>query len=174
MKFIYLPGNGKVNESELREFVRMLEDHNQKVAGHQYLHWADESLSFDEESELEILKEEFNDEEYVVLGKSIGTYLAVKVAEKLKEKVKFVVLMGIPTGIGEDKTSQYSKILSELDCPIYVIQNDKDPYGVLDDMRKVMEGVDYNEIVMEADNHIYMYADEVENILINAGILESL
>ncbi|MCA9381444.1 alpha/beta hydrolase [Candidatus Dojkabacteria bacterium] len=174
MKFIYLPGNGKVNEGELHAFVRMLEDHNQTVYGHQYLHWADESLSFDEQNELDVLHEEFNDDEYVILGKSIGTYVAVKVAELLKEKVRFIILMGIPTGIGEDKTLQYSKVLSEIDCPIYVIQNDKDPYGALDEMRKVMDGVDYNEIIMEADNHIYMYAEEVENILLNAGILENV
>lgn len=166
MQYIYFPGNSPLNKNELEEFSAMIKGHDVKFYGHEYEHWSNEELSFDEEKELRsVMSKVDKNEDYVVLGKSIGTYMSVKFIELMDKDPVYTILMGIPTGIGDDKLEAYKGVLSKVATPIYLIQNDDDPYGKVEDVRSVLTGVDYEEMIMNSDNHQYSYADEVEKIL---------
>ncbi len=166
MKYIYLPGNGVINKTELDSFSKMFKARGADFYAHEYAHWKDEALSFDMERELSTILSAVGEvKEYSVLGKSIGTYVAVELIEKLGLSPKLVVLMGIPTGIGQEKTKRYLEVLKKVQSKIILIQNDNDPYGPLEKVRDIMQGVDFKEKIMPAENHIYMYADLVKELI---------
>lgn len=162
---LYFPGMSPHNMNELKEFSDIYEQNDMNYYAHEYTHWKDESIEYDVNIELDLVKTKLDEmgnfDEYGFMGKSIGTYTIVEIINQMQIKPKFVILMGLPTGIGEDKLAVYSKALSGLsDTKIILIQNDRDPYGKMDDVRKVLEGVDYEEVIMEGDNHLYSYAEE--------------
>jgi hypothetical protein len=166
MQYIYFPGNSPLNRNELEEFSKMIKSHGVDFYGHEYEHWKNEKLSFDEERELSTAMSNIdNNQDYVLLGKSIGTYMAVKFIEKIGKDPVYTILMGIPTGIGEDRLGAYKRVLSKVATPIHLIQNENDPFGKIEDVRKVLSGIELKELAMDADTHQYSYADEVEEIL---------
>lgn len=163
MFYIYLPGNSTLNKDEKDMFQKAFKAEGVDHYAHEYAHWEDESLEYDKDREVEAIQLQLDsklEDEYGIFCKSIGTYTAVELISEMEQKPEFIVFMGIPTGIGEKELARFQEVLQDLDTAIYLIQNDNDPYGPLEEVYQVLDGLDYEEMIIEDnDTHRYPYVD---------------
>jgi hypothetical protein len=74
--------------------------------------------------------------------------------------------MGIPYNyLDNDERSRYKSILENYPGPITIIQNKNDSHGSADQIKNMLESLDYTLIIKESDDHKYDYPEEVFEIV---------
>lgn len=168
MFYLYFPGNSVLNKNEFEEFEAMFKKNNFKYHCQSWIHWTDETKHFDLEKEMEALDKALfgvKEEEFTIIGKSIGTMFASKIAKKLGEKVKAIFLLGIPSGVFAENSDDYNSILENTNSKKYIFQNTKDPFGDIQAVRDfASKGL--NLIERDFEDHKYSVASEVEELIL--------
>ncbi len=167
MKYICLPGYSLKNLQELESISSTLQQNNCGVLEYRWRHWSNESEKWDPDFDVERIIEKIKgSSEVTIIAKSLGTYVAIKLADKLRNSIKGLVLMGIPINdLTDSEKSDYSKILNNLDAPLYLIHNRNDNHGSLIQVEELLKDIKYNLITKESDDHRYNYPEEVLNII---------
>lgn len=162
MKYFYLPGKAKYNRSEMYEVCNFLKGVGVDIKEVPWLEW--NTSKFDLQKELDrITKLIANiNEEYGVIAKSFGTFIAIKLIKEFPHRFSRLIFLGIPyNDLGLNDQIEYSHILKNFEGKITVIQNDRDPHGSPDSVRGLLKGVDYKEIILPANNHEYKYFQDI-------------
>ena len=175
---ILLPGFSIRNKEEILNISKALKNHGVNTYHHEWRHWSDESIKWDPEFEAESIHEKIKNEELsncVIIGKSMGSYVLLLLLQKLGILVKQVILMGIPVnGLDNNEQQLYTEILKKYQLLITIIQNISDPQGSSEQVKKLLSGIEYNLIEVEASDHRYNYTDLILSILNLSGSLKNI
>jgi predicted alpha/beta-hydrolase family hydrolase len=167
MKYIYLPGYSLKNLDELEAITGILTQNNYDTLVYKWRHWSDENEKWDPDYDAgKIIQASQDSNEITIIAKSLGTHIAVKLADKIRDKVKLIILMGIPINdLDDGEKSDYIKTLTGLNIPIYLIHNRKDNHGSLHQVQELLKAVRYDLIIKESDDHRYNYPEDVLKII---------
>jgi hypothetical protein len=132
MDLILLPGNSPHNKAWIEEVERHLRDLFTKTDIQYYKHWKTGESIADTDYEISVLSEKARPlKDFVILAKSIGTFITLESIKINKIKPKKCILIGFPYKLFVEKKS-LSKIeesFRALKIPVLFIQNSLDPYG---------------------------------------------
>jgi pimeloyl-ACP methyl ester carboxylesterase len=94
-------------------------------------HWTDPTIKFDAKVKSSLLDGISGKRVIDIIAKSIGTLVASYLIEKSPEKIRKVILCGIPLNdIDEDKKEIIKNALKKIPAEnIVCFQNDEDPHG---------------------------------------------
>jgi pimeloyl-ACP methyl ester carboxylesterase len=168
MFYLYFPGDSIINKNELDEFEDMFKKNGFMYHCQSWIHWTDQAKQFsfyDEIAALDKVLANIVETEFTIIGKSIGTMFASKIANKLGEKVKKIFLLGIPSGIFADNLDSYDSILENANSGKYIFQNTSDPFGDIQAV-KIFANKGFNLIERDYEDHKYSVANEVEKIIL--------
>lgn len=164
---IFLPGYSIKNKAEQDAISNALEENNYKVYKHQWQHWEDTSIPWDPSKEvirvLEFIKGS-GETEFSIIGKSFGTYISVKLLKEIPSQLKLIILMGIPVKDFDEKEIEEFNVLDSTSVPLYLIQNNNDPHGTIDEAREILDDANFKELLMEAETHEYEYVEDILEI----------
>ncbi len=168
MKTILLPGFSLQN----RDWAEEVRDQIGKRVGleiHYWPHWqTGEAIEGWKEREVERFLNETGKEKVNVIGKSIGTLVAVMALNKNIEIVNKIVLCGVPVYDLRPGDGDNYQVLARLrPGRVMVIQNEKDNHGSFDDVAKMMASISQNILTVSRprEDHHYPYAPDFENFL---------
>jgi len=172
MQTIILPGFSQHNEEWAKELKNTLADNS--VLIHFWLHWITQNDSdFSIENEISRILEKVNDQKdqkINLIAKSIGTYLAMFLLEKIPEKIDKIVLLGIPfNDFDKEKIEKYEIIKNFDPKKILIIQNSQDPHGSFENIFEYFYNLN-NQIEVLRQNsltHEYPYYQIINNFLKN-------
>ncbi len=169
MNFVLLSGNS----AHAKEWVYNLNDSVVTKFGdtyvHNYKHWgsSDDIISFN--TELKSLTEKLSDfSPYVFIAKSAGCILALKSISRDIPKPKACLFLGLPIEFAKQNRISLNNLLSTIDIPIIIAQNENDPFGSYDEIKTLVNSLDkYNISIkkLEGNTHDYNNLIEISNIL---------
>lgn len=173
MLVVILPGFSSKNEEESQNIADFLEEKGLDVLFHTWPHWDDDSIEFDPTDQAEELFKEIEDseeEQVIIVAKSIGTYVAMKLLKMIDPDyidVSSLVLMGIPLNdIKPAQRMEYKNALGEFEGEINLVHNENDPHGSLSEVRALLEDFDVFETVkLGHDDHRYDYPETVFSLI---------
>ena len=166
MKYLYLPGYSPKNEREQLENSRALAAAEVDVVKHKYRHWINDSYVFDIDQELAsalaLIPEH---EEFGIIAKSIGTFLAMKVIATRAKKIRSLLLMGVPVNdLDEDELAEYRLMLPKV-SHITVLQNENDTHGSAAQVEELLKDIKHQLVVKSAEDHDYIYPQDIVAII---------
>jgi len=172
MSTIILPGFSRNNEEWAKELKDALA--NDQVLIHFWLHWATQNDSdFSIENEIPRILEKINDQKINtinIIAKSIGTFVATFLLEKIPEKINKIVLLGIPFNDFSKEQIEKYEIIKDFDPKrILIIQNSQDPHGSFNDIFKYFYSLSSQIEILRQDSltHEYPYYQIINNFLKN-------
>ena len=159
---LILPGFSIINKIEAESIKIALESNGEQVLLHEWRHWSNESIEWNTDQEIEIIKSKLNTTLPIsIVAKSIGTAVAAELVQFLN--VQNIVLLGIPVNdIDIGKHSIYQNFKGK---NITVIQNNDDSHGTVEQVQSLLKGVDYKLIGKPSSTHNYPYVQDVINAL---------
>lgn len=167
MKTIILPGYSPKNKEWADETARELNlDH--EIIVHNWKHWetgGNMSIKY----EMEKIKEELDEDDFNIIGKSVGARIAVRTISELRKQVSNVILCGVAS-VSDDNKKAYIKALSNFSSEnIIVFQNTKDSFVPYQEVKKFIKGINPKIKVIEKprSDHHYPYSDEFQEFLRN-------
>ncbi|MFS8131494.1 MAG: hypothetical protein ACMG57_05990 [Candidatus Dojkabacteria bacterium] len=167
MLTIFLPGYSIENQEEQVNISNALEENNYKVYKHQWRHWEDPNIQWDPSIEvtriMDFIKNS-GETEISIIGKSIGTYISVKILKVFSSQIKLMILMGIPVKDFDEKEIEEFNVLDSTNVPLYLIQNNNDPHGTIDEAREILDDANFKELLMESETHEYEYVEDILEI----------
>ena len=167
MSTIILPGFSQPNENWAKELKNSLED--DRVLIHSWLHWITQNDNdFSVENEIPRILEKINDSKINIVAKSIGTYLAMFLLEKIPEKINKIILLGIPFNDLDEKEIEKYKIIKNFDPKkVLIIQNSQDPHGPFDNIFKYFYDLNNQFEILKQDSltHEYPYYQIINTFL---------
>jgi pimeloyl-ACP methyl ester carboxylesterase len=172
MLTIYLPGFSVGNREEGNDIVTTLRANDFEVYYESWPHWTDESIAFDSRTEIKKLISVIGEQtELNLIGKSIGTYVAVQLVETLKENIKInqLILLGLPVVDLTDADQKFYRpqVLNRA-ARTTIIHNEFDPHGSWLQVQELLTGSDYESILKQGvTDHKYNYPVDVLTILQN-------
>lgn len=175
MQIIFLPGFSLYNRDEMNAVSDYLNSKGLKVQRVEWNHWADDTIAWDTDAEVEKVKEvisKIGEDSFILMGKSIGTFVAVNVLKSInKSQLKEIVLMGLPLNdLSDEERALYKEVLfSAQDVGITVLQNESDSHGSAADVTKLLDGVNLQLIIKEGvTDHKYNYPEDIYNLVKNS------
>lgn len=169
MKVIYLPGKSVINKPEGEAVTSFLKRNGLDVYFIEWRHWSHpgEGLYFDGEMKRIIsILDSFKDD-LILIGKSTGISFILKLIKKYKPRIKQLILLGIPINdiysINDRKT--YPKILKDLEIPITVFQNKRDPHGTTEQIKTLLFGVKYELIKKDRYDDKYEFPQDILQVI---------
>lgn len=161
MKIFLLAGQSLSNKEWIEEVEQEFKKEFQDTKIIYYDHWKNESKNIDSEKEVgkfvKLVNEYTGD--YLVFAKSIGTIIFSKGMEKLTNKPKGVLMVGIPYNLALDMGVDMDKLKEKIDFNLNIYQKELDPLGNLKDIENVGGGkVKVSKYVCEGEennNHHY-------------------
>lgn len=164
---LLLPGFSENNIAELEAITTRLVEADINVESVRWPHWRNPEVELNENETAVKLKALIAEEQrWGLIAKSIGTIVGMKLIQIANTKPKYVLLMGLPlAGRQGDEKQLYAKILRDSGLPVFVIQNQNDPRGDLEDLQQVLSTVEYELIIKEASDHRYNYPTDVLKIV---------
>lgn len=155
---VLLPGFSAKNKIWAEQLQNDLQEMGLKIQVQNWRHWDDNSESFKIEAETEAFLGAVNDEEVIVLAKSIGTRLIIELLRKHPDKFNAnqVILMGIP-----EKHEHYIEVLKSKSNLFQIIQNYQDPYLSYADLVEWLKSnnIDIDVIKGDRNDHDYPYPE---------------
>lgn len=164
---LYLPGFGIHNKSEMESISSTLHSNGFDVLTHEWRHWKDESVKWDVNAEIELIKQEIGTSQVdSVVAKSLGSYVsATMVWQKVIDPQK-VVLMGVPLNdLSTDEKEFVGLAIKRMSGKLTVIQNSQDEHCSLEDLNFLIANVQHDLIIKESNTHEYNYPEEVLKVL---------
>jgi pimeloyl-ACP methyl ester carboxylesterase len=172
MRVLLLPGFSPEHRGELDLICTSLGSAGFDCQPHLWRHWEEPGVAWNNRAELAALEERidgYGGAHFILLGLSVGTYLACQILvghPELLDQVSHLVLMGIPLkDTRHIEAGVYPAALTRYPGPITVIQNSDDPYARATQIDSLLTGAKANLIVKESNNHTYPYAEEITEIL---------
>ena len=159
MKIVILGGNSQRHYDWIRKLGGYLETQGHQIILHDYEHWATGASTANIEGELARLAGRVADQDdYAVIGKSIGTVItALGVARGVLHPSR-CVLMGIPYQGIAGATPDFEQSLEQLPKTV-ILQNEHDPLGSAE-MVSLRLGMVKNDtltlVVTPGDTHDYI------------------
>ena len=160
MKTIILPGYSTKNKEWADETANELKlDH--EIIVHNWEHWKTGG-NMSVKREMEKIKDELGEDNFNILGKSVGARISIRVISELRDQVNKVILCGIAS-ISENSKKAYLKAL--LDFPsenIICFQNTKDSFVPYSNVKKFIGDINPKIKVIEkprSDHHYPFTAD---------------
>jgi len=168
MKTIILPGFSPHNKAWADEVARKLNLGKEgKAEVIDWRHWQNGgglSVKYEIEKILQIAGSERTN----IIAKSVGTYVAAKLAPRIKSQLDKIILCGIPS-TSEKRKEIYVKAFSSFPGKNLVcFQNENDPFAAFDEVKKFMREINPEVKVMRkpGNNHDYPYSEDFEKFLL--------
>ncbi len=171
MKIIILPGYSVKNrdwaESIKNDLEKRIQDSVIEVV--YWRHWSDGDSSGLRNEYLRVLQM-IGDEQVVIIAKSIGTWVAMKVVGLAQQKIEKLILCGLPlsnTDTNDEQKIAYMKLSSMEAEKVLVFQNTDDPHGPYLEAKAFMEKIHPGIRVIEkpGDTHEYFYTENFVEFL---------
>lgn len=157
---LILPGYSPHNKNWADDVAKALKEKlDEKVIVHNWQHW-DGKSTFSPKREVESILQKISDEKKVVIiAKSVGTMICAKLMEKIKPEK--IILCGIPSV--SDKRLDIMKVFGEYPAKdLIVFQNKKDPFASFEEVKRFVEKVNKDIMVVEKprEDHNYPYEED--------------
>jgi len=161
MKTIILPGYSPHNRDwaiELKKNINL----GHEIMVHEWRHWKNSlslSTSLSLNYELKKIREEVGEDEFNIIGKSVGARIAIRVITELREKVNKVIICGVAS-ISVDSQKAYIKALTTFPPDkIIVFQNSSDPIVPYSKVKVFIRNISPEIIIIEKprSDHHYPY-----------------
>ena len=172
MKVLLLPGFSEQKRHELDDYIAALSAGGFECDPHLWRHWRESGTPWENRRELQEIEtkiEGYGGDQFIIIAKSVGTYLACQILAghpELLDQVSHVVLLGIPLkDTAHIEAGVYPAALTRYGGPITVFQNSEDPYARATQIDSLLTGSKANLIVEERDDHDYPYAEQIRDIL---------
>ena len=172
MRVLLLPGFSPETRDELVSYVQALESCGFHCDAREWRHWERPGTPWDNDAELERIEESidgYGGAHFVLVAKSVGTYLACQILvghPELLDQVSHVVLLGIPLKDTKHiEAGVYPAALTRYPGPITVFQNSEDPFARATQIDSLLTGAKATLVVKEGASHRYPYAEELREIL---------
>lgn len=169
MVTLIIPGYSSHNKPWLEETVSNIRSDGE-IRPIYWGHWTDESIKFDAKTKADLLDGVSGKRVVDIIAKSIGTLVAVHLIEKSPEKIRKVILCGIPLNDLSEKDKEiYKNALRKISpSSILVIQNDEDPHGGAESLKGLLSefGNDIEIITKERADHEYFYQSDFDKFLL--------
>lgn len=161
---LLLPGYSPENKSWLEEAaVNVAGDGETRPI--YWNHWSDVHKKFDAKDKAIDTTDVLLDDFANVVAKSIGVLVLSYMITATPEKIKKVVLCGIPLNDLNDQDKEViKKAFSGFPKNnLMIIHNDKDPHASLEDVLKFVAEIspEISVVTKEADNHEYKYFEDI-------------
>lgn len=158
MNILYLPGNSVLNKEEAYNIKAELSKLGHNVVVHEWRHWVDQSMHWGLNEEISRIKNLKLEDIDIVIGKSIGSFVASKLVSDILVFPKKVVLLGLPLNSELISIDVYEACLARMEDNVTLIQNDQDPFGPMDKVTQLSKNNPKAKLVVKiANNHIYNY-----------------
>ena len=165
---IILPGYSDKNKFWLEETAKNLVSENE-VRTVYWNHWTDFHKKFDPKDKAIDVVDVMLDDSSNIIAKSVGTLVAAYILERAPEKIKKVILCGLPL---KDFSEADKKVVQESLAKInpeniICIQNSNDPHASYQEALEFVGKVNskIKVISKESSDHEYLYADDFTNFL---------
>lgn len=165
MLVIFLPGYSLKNKEEMQNICTTLRENGYETLQHEWSHWLNQEDRWDTQLEIQRVNVElknFNAEEIILVAKSLGTFAAIHLIESIQDKLKQIILMGIPIeDLEPEERERYIEILSKITIPITIIQNSDDHHGSFTTIKDYLNLRNINFKEIKAEGHGYNYPEEI-------------
>jgi hypothetical protein len=159
--YLVLHGFSLKNKDEAEAIASAIKLKGEEVYLHKWRHWESESAKWDPIEEIKRIKPNIK-QPINIVAKSIGTFVAC--ALLLEFTPQKLLLMGIPINdLSAEELNVYFN-LGKLKT-FNVVQNSKDTHGSSTQVENLLSGLNYKLIIKEADNHSYLYIEDILNLL---------
>jgi hypothetical protein len=170
---IYLPGYSNENQEDLEAISRKFRKKEVPHYARHWDHWYEGGLPFDLERELDQLTtimKTLKNPDYALIGKSIGSLVAVNLITKLPKSPKLIVLMGVPLSmLKPEDLEQYKSALKNPDYRKVIVQNAGDPYGGEKELQSMLGDVikqnSVDVMIPEGKDHKYNYPEMLIDLI---------
>lgn len=133
-------------------------------------HWTDIQNKFNPEEKAKLLDGVTGKRVVDIIAKSVGTLVTSYIIQATPEKIRKVILCGIPlNNLKEDDKERIKNALKLIPAEnIICFQNDKDPYSEFEQVKKLITDINFNIVVVgkNRDDHEYPYQDEFNKFLL--------
>ena len=167
MNAVLLPGNSARHREWVEALKVAVSPQFQIVKALAYLHWQTGEEKADVDYELAIAKSSVTElDPYMIIGKSIGTVIAVRgVAEGVLRPTK-LILLGIPINGGAPK-ELFAQWLRHINAPVVVVQNTHDPLGSFADVKAAFRGCGeaISFVELPGDTHDYLDFEAITKLI---------
>ncbi len=170
MVTIILPGYSSHNK-------KWLEDTSANIPGNGEIrpiywgHWTDKLIKFDPKVKAHLLDGISGKRVVDIIAKSIGTLVASYLIQNSPEKIRKVILCGIPLNdINEENKEVIKNALRKISPEnIICIQNSEDPHGGADSIKIFLSefGNSIKVISKDRDDHEYFYQTDINKFLLD-------
>lgn len=168
MVTIIIPGYSPHNQKWLEDTASQVKADGE-IRPIYWGHWTDPNIKFDPKIKANLLDGVSGKRVVDIVAKSIGTLVASYLIQKSPEKIRKVILCGIPLNdLGEDEKEIIKNALHKIPVEnIICFQNDEDPHGGTDILKNFFSGeLDVQIISKTRDDHEYFYQDEFNKFLL--------
>jgi hypothetical protein len=133
-------------------------------------HWTDAQNKFNPEEKAKLLDGVTGKRVVDLIAKSIGTLVASYIVQATPEKIRKVILCGIPLNDIKEEEKEKIKNALKLISPDNIIcfQNDEDPHGDFNQVKELMNEINPEIVVISksSSDHEYPYQDEFNKFLL--------
>jgi pimeloyl-ACP methyl ester carboxylesterase len=169
MVTVILPGGSLHNKEWLEETSQKINVEGE-IRPIYWSHWTDPTKEFDKKEKSRLIDDIVGPRSVDIIAKSIGSLVAAYVIQRNPEKIRKVIINGLPLNdISEDERETIKSAL-KLVAPdsILCFQNVNDPHGSFDQVKKFWSEVNprITPISKDRDDHEYPYFDEFHNFLL--------
>ena len=169
MVTVILPGGSEHNKEWLEETAQKINVEGE-IRPIYWDHWTDSTKEFDVKEKARLIDDVVGMRSVDIIAKSIGSLVAAHIILKSPEKIRKVIINGIPLNdIGEEERETIKSAL-KLIAPdnILCFQNADDPHGSFDQAKKFWSEVnpEIMPISKDRDDHEYPYFDEFHDFLL--------
>ena len=130
-------------------------------------HWSDPEKRFNPDKKAQDVIDVLLDQDAAIIAKSAGTLVCALVVRQIPQRVKKVILCGIPT-VSEARLKVFKEAFAGFPPKnVFCIQNAKDPFASYDKVASFMRKVNGKIKVVKGDrnDHNYPYFDEFGEFL---------
>lgn len=162
MRTIILPGYSLRNKEWAGEIAKEI-----SAEVHFWRHWSGGSMS--KKYEVEKLVSDIKEDRVNILAKSVGTMVSMHLLQAASNQINKIILCGIPS-VSDERLKLFKNSLKEFPGKkIIVFQNEKDPLGNFDEVKKFMSKVNPKIVVikMPRGDHHYPYVNDFKKFLEN-------
>ncbi len=169
MVTIILPGYSVHNQAWLEETAKSIRSEGE-IRPVYWGHWTDPKAKFDPSQKANLLEGVTGRRVVDIIAKSLGTLVAAFLIMRFPEKIRKVILCGIPLNdIGEDEKEIIKNALRKIPLEnVICFQNDEDPHGGTMMLKGFLAefGNDIEIIDKQRDDHEYFYQQEFNKFLL--------
>lgn len=169
MVTVIIPGYSPKNKKWLEDTASEIRSEGQ-IRPIYWGHWTDPDVKFDPKIKANLLDGVSGRRVVDIVAKSIGGLVASYLIQKSPEKIRKVILCGIPMNdISEGEKEVIKNALHKIPLQnVICFQNNEDPHGGCDAVKNFLSmfGSDIKIVCKNRDDHEYFYQDEFNQFLL--------